>query len=246
MKVLAYQRVYLDLKEKIKTREYAPNSMLPIEPELQEIYSVSRTTIRRALKQLAEEGLISTQQGRGSLVNILKVENDFNHITSVTESLELEGYTVTTKGLHVDCIIPEDSLVETLQMQSMESVVRIQRIQLANQVPVCIMFNYIPAARVPGLEKENIRDGSLYQYLEEHYDFFIHHTRNKIYAAPADFMEAQVLNTTVGFPMLIIERICYNEKNQPISKDVAHILSNRYAVNVSASGRRKSTTDIFE
>ena len=54
--MLAYQRVYKQILQALKDNTYPIGSLLPAEPELEKIYGVSRTTVRRAIAQLAEEG----------------------------------------------------------------------------------------------------------------------------------------------------------------------------------------------
>ncbi len=49
-----YQEIYNDLKEKIRTNVYPAESSLPTEQQLQEIYGVSRDTVRKALAILTE------------------------------------------------------------------------------------------------------------------------------------------------------------------------------------------------
>ncbi|MFX4014648.1 GntR family transcriptional regulator, partial [Streptococcus suis] len=63
-----YQEIYNDLKEKIRKNVYPAESSLPTEQQLQEIYGVSRDTVRKALAILTEGGLIQKVQGRGSMV----------------------------------------------------------------------------------------------------------------------------------------------------------------------------------
>jgi GntR family transcriptional regulator len=63
-----YEQVADDLRKKISTGELAPGAQLPSEPELDTLYSVSRGTTRKALAQLASEGLTESRQGKGVFV----------------------------------------------------------------------------------------------------------------------------------------------------------------------------------
>ena len=58
----------LKLKQKIQDGEYPVDSKLPTEGELQDEFGVSRVTLRKAINQLATEGLIEKIQGNGSYV----------------------------------------------------------------------------------------------------------------------------------------------------------------------------------
>lgn len=235
----AYLEVYLQIKNKILQGVYSAGDFLPIEPELEQTYNVSRTTVRKAMKMLADEGLIEIKQGRGTMVLDRKTPQNFNHVTSVTETLIQSGYTVTTKSRYVDKITPPESVAKALRLKNDEMVVRVQRIQLANGEPVCIMTNYIPESLVPDMEKKHGEFTGLYHYLEQQYGISIDNTEDTIFAAAADFTEAQILNIPPGFPLLIVERVCYDANKKPLCFDKVRILSNRYKVQVSTAGRIK-------
>ncbi|MFF5227987.1 GntR family transcriptional regulator [Dactylosporangium sp. NPDC000521] len=65
----AYKGITEALRARLASGEFQPGSALPSEAALSAEYSVARNTVRRALDQLSEEGLIITQPGRGRLVN---------------------------------------------------------------------------------------------------------------------------------------------------------------------------------
>ena len=66
--VPAYRQIADDLRAKIHSGEYGPGAVLPTQAELADRYSVARMTARQALSQLANEGLVTTQQGKGAVV----------------------------------------------------------------------------------------------------------------------------------------------------------------------------------
>lgn len=93
-----YIKIYDKLKSAIKGGTYPPGSFLPTEQELETLYQVSRTTIRRAVKLLSDEGILSVRQGCGTMVMDIRTTQNYNQVTSVTESLRKRGYDVTTEA----------------------------------------------------------------------------------------------------------------------------------------------------
>ena len=88
----AYKEVYSKLKEELKEGIYPAGSLLPTESELEKIFHVSRTTIRKAISILSLEGYVKTKQGYGTeVLNIFTVQK-LNQITSITETLRQKGY----------------------------------------------------------------------------------------------------------------------------------------------------------
>lgn len=71
---------------------------------METLYQVSRTTIRKAVKLLSDEGILSVRQGCGTMVMDIRTTQNYNQVTSVTESLRKRGYDVTTGSMMIDVI----------------------------------------------------------------------------------------------------------------------------------------------
>src|SRR5438093_11585839 len=82
-----YYQIMNQLREKIAEGEYSPHSTLPPERELVEIYQVSRMTIRQAITELVNEGLLVRRKGIGTFVAPPKIEQTLNSLTSFTEDM---------------------------------------------------------------------------------------------------------------------------------------------------------------
>lgn len=234
----AYIKVYRSLKTEIQKGVYPVNSFLPKESSLEEIFGVSRTTIRKAVKLLSQEKIVEVRQGSGTRVCDHKAKQDYNKVTSVTESLQKKGYTVTTGSMMIDIIEADSKLADELELASGTEVVRVQRLQLADQNPVTLMENYIPCSIVPGIESYEGKFTAFYQFLESVYGIVIDSTKDRISAASATFMEAQILNIKPKDALLVVHRICYHEET-PVCVDHVRIIGSQYEVEISGKGRSK-------
>lgn len=234
----AYRKLYQKIKKDIEKGVYSSGSFIPTEPELEQLFGVSRTTVRKAMKMLADENLVEIRQGRGTMVLDGKTPQSFNGVTSVTESLRKRGCIVETKSRYIDTIQPSGEISALLGLAPGELVVRVQRVQTADGVPVCIMVNHIPARLVPGLDNSAEFVG-LYSFLEDKYGFGICSTSDTIFAAACDFSEAQILDVPTGSPILIVERICYGRDKTPLCVDKVRVLANKYKVQITTEGRNK-------
>ena len=172
-----YMKVYNRLKNQILSGSYPSGSFLPTESELEQIYQVSRTTIRKAVKMLSDEGFLSVRQGCGTMVMDTRTTQNYNQVTSVTESLKKRGYEVTTASMMIDVIPATREIAMDLQIPEETAVARIQRLQLADGNPVTLMENYVEYAKVPDIEKHQGHFVALYQFLEETYGLTIDSTR---------------------------------------------------------------------
>lgn len=239
MKKPAYAAVYDVLKREIMDGEIAVGSLLPSEPELERRFSVSRTTVRKAVELLTRDGLVHAQQGRGTKVLDCKIRQNLNVVTSTSETLRKKGYTVRAKVTHIDLVPASPHIAEDLELEEGELVARVQRIQLADEHPVAIMKNYIPAYMVPGIENHTDHIDSLYMFLEERYSIYIESAKDRISARSADFSESQMLEIPVGSALLYMRRVCYYN-DRPVCADRLSIVGDKYELNISMVGRSKA------
>ena len=203
-----YIIIYDKLKSAIKGGTYPPGSFLPTEQELETLYQDIRTT------------------------------QNYNQVTSVTESLRKRGYDVTIGSMMIDVIPASRDIAADLFIPEGTPVARIQRLQLADGRPVTLMENYIEYAKVPGIEQHSGHFVALYQFLEETYGLIIDATRDRISAKSADFLEARVLEIEPKTALLVIRRISYYQ-DKPVSIDHVRIIGSQYEAEISGKGRSK-------
>lgn len=234
----AYIKIYNRLKNEIQKGTYPVGGFLPKEYELEEIYQVSRTTIRNAVKILAKEGMVEVRQGRGTRVLDHKAIQNYNKVTSVTEALKEKGYEVTTGDMLIDVIEADKQTANELEIPEGTRVARIQRLQLADGEPVTLMENYIEYKRVPKIEEFQNEFVALYQVPGGKIRLQIVEPENRISAKAATFMEAQVLKTEPKDALLVVHRITYYQ-DKPVSIDHVRIIGRKYEIEISGKGRSK-------
>ena len=235
-KVQAYVRVYNTLKKQILEGEYGVGSLLPTESELERIFGVSRTTIRKAVEILSREGFLEARQGRGTEVLDYRTSQNLNVVTSTSETLERKGYKVTTKGMFIDRVKAREELSRELEVSEGRELVRIQRIQLADGVPIAIMKNYLKPTVVPGIEGHSHEFTRLYDFLESYYGVTIDAAKDRITARNATFEEAQMLDVPVGTALVYLSRICYQD-GEAVDVDHVSMIGGRYEFEIMMNGR---------
>ncbi|MEA4898807.1 GntR family transcriptional regulator [Bacillota bacterium Meth-B3] len=235
-KTPAYARVYNQLRRQIIEGEYGIGELLPTEPELEKMFSVSRTTVRRAVDILSREGFLRTKQGRGTEVLNYNTQQNLNTVTSLTETLERKGYRVYAKSMHIDYVEAFPKIAAALRIEPGQKVVRIQRIQMADESPIAIMYNYIRCELVPNIEKFSGKFSSLYAFLEEHYGIVLDSAVDHITARTATFEEAEMLGVPVGTALVYMMRTCFRQDNV-VCADRVKIIAGRYEFEIHMRGR---------
>ncbi|MFC6163763.1 GntR family transcriptional regulator [Lactiplantibacillus dongliensis] len=166
---LVYQQVMTDLKKRIMANEFA-DKKLPDERSLSDQYQVSRSSIKRALNVLANQGLIFKKRGSGTFINplYLKNQSSFQYEGTnlgITDSLNTEGAHPSIQLLDFQVVPASQELQQDLFLGPDEFVYEIKRLRLLDNQPFMIETGYIPIKLVPELNREVI-SGSIFNYVQ--------------------------------------------------------------------------------
>ena len=237
-KTPAYVRVYNSIRARIMAGEYAIGDQLPTEPELEKQYLVSRTTVRKAVEMLSHEGLVMARQGRGTTVLDYTTTQNINQVSSLSETLMAKGFKVYTKNMHIDTIPAGARIARELEVPQGTPIVRIQRLQMADDAPIAIFKNYLVEERVPNIRNYMGTFSHLYDFLEEHYGLRIDEARDRISARNATFEEAEMLKVPVGEALIYLIRVCFSD-GHVVESDHCRIIGSKYEFEVQMSGRKR-------
>jgi GntR family transcriptional regulator len=218
-----YHQLKEAFKRQIEQGILKPHDRLPAERELEEFYSISRMTARRALSELEAEGYIYRQQGKGSFVAEPKLRQGLLKLTSFTDDMRQRGMTPGARVLDIKLIDDEDKLRQKFRAERGERFVRIQRIRLANGEPMALETSFIRHKFCPGLEKFDFTDRSLYKTLREEYNLYLSYADQTIEVKLADEYEEELLHVRQGAPMWVMERTTYLEDNETVIEYVHSI-----------------------
>jgi GntR family transcriptional regulator len=235
-----YLRVYNSLKTQVEAGDYKVGDYIPPELELQRLFNVSRTTVRKAVELLSQEGFVSIQQGKGTEVLDFKTTQKLQYVTSFSETLREKGFTVRSRDTALDFISAPRNLASDLKVEVGVQLVRIRRVTLANSKPIAIMVNYLLPELVPGIEKRIGVMTSLYAFLEAEYNVQIEAATDFISAKAASVEEAEELKIPADSPLLVVKRITYS-RGRPIEIAILHVVADRYEYCVQCKNRPPRT-----
>ncbi len=205
-----------------------PDSHLPSEHMLCRQFGVSRTVVREALGELANDGAIVKVRRRGVFVARQKADQEFpaSNVGFFGEMTE-KGHTVTTRIFSLAKAAPSPREREMLNLPPDEAVVRLERLAYADGRPSVFSTVALPAHKVPGLETLDMRDRSLYGTLREHYGLVARTAERWLDAALPTAAEATLLEITTATPVIAIESRACLANGLPIEYYTA-IYNSRY------------------
>ena len=199
-----YLQVRKVLLNAIKRGVFQADDALPSERTLSEMIGISRVTARKAIDALASEGVIIRKHGSGNYIAPL-LEQPLSRLTSFTEELKQRGFKPTSRWLSrvVARALPDELL--TFGLSPGAKVVRLDRVRMANEVPMAFEHSVLPLAFVP--KPEALQD-SLYAYLAKH-GFLPARALQHIRASNASARHAQLLSIAEGLALMDVTRISY-------------------------------------
>ncbi|MEM3658256.1 MAG: GntR family transcriptional regulator [Candidatus Hadarchaeum sp.] len=218
----------------ITLEKFGRDGRFPSEKELQEIFPVSRMTIRRALSELVAEGYLVRERGRGSFVVRSKVQDRLVRLTSFTEDMQAQGSRVESYILTFD-IVCDPTIAKKMGVPENEELVKLSRLRLVDGEPRAVQNAFIRHIFCPSITDQGLLAGSLYTTLEEKYGLKLARAFQTIEAKPADSYEAELLNIVVGYPVLLLERLTYLADGQPIEFTRSTYRGDRYRFAIELS-----------
>jgi GntR family transcriptional regulator len=157
-----YQQLQRSLRGAIENGVIGPDDALPPERDLAEMLGVSRITVRKAIDELVDDGLLIRKQGSGTFVSN-RVEKNFAKLTSFSEDMRARGRQPRSVWMNraAGTVTPEESL--TLRSSPGTPVLRFHRIRYADDAPMAIEHATVIASCLASLDDV---ESSLYEALE--------------------------------------------------------------------------------
>lgn len=215
---LVYRTIMHDIKEKIVNKEY-DGMRLPDERSLSEHYQVSRSSMKRALELLAQEGIVFKKRGSGTFINPLYLKNRglFKYEGSnlgITDSFSVPGKSQNIELLDYQVIKTDDDLKQDLFLTSSDFVYKIRRLRLLDDQPFLIETGFIPIKIAPDLNPDILKK-SLFNYLEHQKNKRVTKSFLTITVEPSTLEDQVKLMLEPNEPVGIIEGIFFLDDGTP-------------------------------
>jgi GntR family transcriptional regulator len=235
------------LKEKVQKKDWLPGDQIPGEQDLCELYRVSRTVVRQALRELKLEGMVSRRKGKGTYISLPKInEGLVQKLTGFYQDMVERDLKPVTKILHQNISPSNEKVARFLNIQPGEKIIDIQRLRFISEEPIQLVTTYIPFKICPSLARVDLTNRSLYEYLENECGIFIAKGRRYIEAVLASDSDATLLSIDSGAPLLMLESISFTGSGQPVEYFHALHRGDRTRFEVELLRLRESETKTVE
>lgn len=220
-----YHQIYLVLREQLQDGRY--DAGMPGELSLMDQFGVARVTIRRALAQLSEEGLIQRVPGRGTRPLRKTSANGESggrdaagpgqtaRLTGLLENLVTMGLRTSVNVLSVNTLEAPDDVAKALRLPPGDLVQKAERVRSTAGGPLSHITTWVPEAIARGFGHRELAQKPILVLLEES-GVRVGRAEQTISARLADVGMARHLDVAVGSALLAVRRLIYDEDERPV------------------------------
>jgi DNA-binding GntR family transcriptional regulator len=208
-----YHQAARVLEEAIEDGRLPRGSKLESELDLAERLGISRPTMRAAIKQLVDKGLLMRRRGIGTTVAPRPVRRAVA-LTSLYDDLKESGREPTTRVLNFEETPCPPEIAEHLGLGPTAPVLRFDRLRLADSDPIALMHNFVPVGLLK-IESEDLERNGLYDLFRRN-GIAPHVATQRVGARKTGAEEAELLEIGLGDPVLTMTRTAYDTSGRPI------------------------------
>jgi GntR family transcriptional regulator len=230
--------LHLDISEQLSVRiikgEYIPNAKLPSERELISEFQVSRITIRRAIANLSDLGLVISYQGKGVFVTERrKVAYTLaNPLIFLEDDLGRQGIELSLQNIIFEPVTVSEEVQKILQLPSNNPTAYLQKkLLLIDKVPGCVDITYI----LPNIGEKlatELKQNMTFPVLEQN-DFKIERVEAIIECTNANLELSEYLDVPLGHALLVYRHTAYTTQNRPVVHGESISRGDRFCYSVS-------------
>lgn len=211
-----YAQVAEALVAQIQAGALPSGHQLPPEESLVEQFTVSRTTVRAAVQNLLQRGLVEIRRGKGTFVSHPKIVQELTELTGFVEDMTALGRTATARVLAQKIVSADTQVARQLGIEEGSLVVHIRRVRITDGSPLSLDETYLPLELGRQVMAHDLEREPIFPLLENQYDTPLIEAEYRLEARTASPEIAHALDIIVGSPIFLIERTSYSTGHRPV------------------------------
>jgi len=215
----AYHQLARLFRGRIDRGEWRAGEQLATEVELAEDYGVSRSTIRQALAQLADDGYVRREHGKGTFAS----PPSRLVLTDLSLPLGL-AYRTRAQGLDYRAVARSLAIVEAYDPTVVEKfacpagtpMVQFERAIVLDGTLAAISTSWLPATRFGAVMETGMTEESVSMTLRQNFGIELARYENEVEVHDADTVAAAVLGIAATDPLLVLTASCFSDQNEVV------------------------------
>lgn len=233
-----YHQLKLHIEAQIQSGAWKPGDQVPSEAELGENFQVSRTTVRQALGELVNQGLLTRVQGKGTFVAHPRIRQYLTRLTGFTEDTQARRMKPTSRLVREEIAPASAQVAQELRIAEETPVIVVKRLRLADDLPVAVEISHLRQDLCPTFQASEFADSSLYTYLTEKFNLIPTTAHQDIEAIACPQAMAQLLGISKGRPILHIHRTTFDQSGRPFEQVESFYRGDRYVFQAVLSNEK--------
>jgi GntR family transcriptional regulator len=227
------------LANSIANGELTPGTRLPSENTLIERFAVSRTTLRTAIQSLIGRGLVQIRRGKGTFVAQPVITQELTELTGFVEDMQALGRQASAQVQDRRIVAASETVARQLALPRGAAVARIQRVRLADGVPLSFDETYLPRDLGEKIMADDLERQPIFSLLEQKYATPLLEAEYRLAAVAAHGTVARALGIAAGSAIFLIERTTFSDGRRPVDYERLYYRGD-YIRFVTRLTRRKS------
>jgi len=208
-----YYQLSQQLESAIAGGEMKPGDRIATEIEMAEKYGLSRPTVRQALSELVNKGLLVRRRGVGTQVVHGQVRRQLG-LTSLYDDLTHGRRRPRTDVVAHEIVGPDAEVASALQISSTSQVLYLERVRFEGDEPLALMRNWLPVGLIDATAAD-LEKAGLYELLRGA-GIHMRIARQRIGAKTATAKEGRLLGLRKSSPLLTMERTAFDDAGRPV------------------------------
>lgn len=230
-----YFQVSRQIEAAIDSGDLAPGDRLENEISLADRWGLSRPTMRRAIQELVDRGLLVRRRGIGTQVVHARVKRPMD-LTSLFDDLARSGQRPATRVLAREVVGAPAPVAERLGVPADADVLRLERLRSARDEPLAVLRNWLPVDLAPALTAAALEARGLYELMRGT-GVHLRIATQRITARGATAPEARLLGVRKGAPVLTMERVAYDGSGRAVELGEHAYRAETYSVEMTVVER---------
>lgn len=218
--MLVYEQAQQEILKIIEQRSYVAGDRIPSERDLSDRLGIHRLTVRKAVDNLVNEGVLERRGTSGSYLRapvVMRPISAHSSLHSISEMVRASGGEPGSRLLFFEQDEASSTIAEKLQIEVGDPLIAIKRLRTVDHLPFCIETTMLPLARVPGLAADDLFSGhSLYTLLEKRYGIKLGTGKATISSSTISMQDAEILGLKSGESALIMHSVVSDTGLKPI------------------------------
>jgi GntR family transcriptional regulator len=210
-----HHQIKENVRQAIEDERLKSDDLLPSERELSRLYGVSRTTVRQALHEMVQEGLLRRVPGIGTFVAGPKVVQTLPTVLGFSARMRQEGHLTLSRVLRQEAEEASRSVARRLRIPEGAPVMRLARLRIVDNAPLMIETSFLSLARFPDVLGDDFALRSLYDVVGARYGTHVYELDQTLEPVLMTEYEASLLDSSAGSPAMLLEVIAYADQDDP-------------------------------